>query len=110
MQYEWFINIIVVVVTVGLMTYFTRRAFNQAVAEILENQEVIASTEKIVEAQPETTQDFLKVVHRQIDLLEGLLKNAGLLDTTVIGKIIDKGEDFLEKVTNDTPEQPPITP
>jgi hypothetical protein len=111
MQTEWIISIAVVVVSVLVMAYINRKSLVEAIEMILTNPSVITNTENVVGAQPVVLQETFKVIHRQMDLIESLARNAGLIDTPV-GRIIDVVEDFGEEVTNDTPYKPtpPDTP
>ncbi len=110
-QLEWVLAIVTVVIVVLLLAYFAKKSIVSAIETILADQAVIANTEKIVESQPESVQGVLDVVHRQLDMIEGLLRNAGVLGTPV-GVILDKVEDFVEKITDDVPEdeKPPEAP
>lgn len=111
MQTEWIISIAVVVVSVLVMAYINRKSIVEAIEMILTNPAVITNSENVVGAQPIALQETFKVIHRQMDLIENLMRNSGLIDTP-IGRIVDVTEDFADEITNDTPYKPtpPDTP
>jgi hypothetical protein len=109
MQTEWVVSLVVVFVTVLLMAWINRKSIEQAIKLLLTNPAVITNTENIVGVQPVALQETFKIIHRQMDLIETLVRDAGLIDTP-IGRVIDYAEDFADEITNDTPYTPPVAP
>jgi len=113
MNTETLLIIITIVVVGAILAYLQRKALTDAIIEIVENQDLVSNIETVVEQQPQATQDLVAVLQRQLTLIEGLVRGAGLIDTP-IGRVIDKIEDSAREITDangaEKPKEDPETP